>query len=35
LKIEEPKYSIAECVRKNLNYDAAIKVKLEMLNKET
>jgi len=35
IKIEEPKYSIEECVRKNLSYDAPMKCKLEMLNKET
>ena len=35
IKIEEPKYTIEECVRKNLNYDAPMKCKLEMLNKET
>ena len=35
LKIEDPKYSVEDCVRKNLNYEAPMKVKLEMLNKET
>ncbi len=35
IKIEEPKYTTRECVRKNLNYDAPMKVKLEMLNKES
>jgi DNA-directed RNA polymerase subunit beta len=35
MKIEEPKYTIEECVRKNLNYDAPMKVKIEMLNKES
>lgn len=33
--LEEPKYSVSDCKRKNLNYDAALKVRLEMLNKET
>lgn len=33
--LEEPKYSPIECTRKNLNYEAPMKVKLEMLNKET
>jgi len=35
MKIEEPKYSITECIRKNLNYEAPMKVKIEMLNKES
>ncbi len=35
LKIEDPKYWVEECIRKNLNYEAPVKVKLEMLNKET
>lgn len=35
MKIEEPKYTIEECIRKNLNYDAPMKVKIEMLNKES
>ena len=33
LSIEEPKYSISECKRKNLNYEAPFKAKFEMLNK--
>lgn len=33
--LEEPKYSHVECQRKNLNYEAPMKVRLEMLNKET
>lgn len=33
--LEEPKYSIAESRRKNLNYEAPLKIRLEMLNKET
>ncbi len=33
--IEEPKYDILDCKRKNLNYEAPFKVRLEMLNKET
>ncbi len=35
IKIEDSKYSIQECIRKNLNYEASMKVKLEMLNKES
>ncbi len=35
LNIEEPKYSLEECKRKNLNYEAPLKVRLEMLNKES
>lgn len=35
LMIEEPKYGILDCKRKNLNYEAPFKVRLEMLNKET
>ncbi len=35
LTIEEPKHSIEDCKRKNLNYEAPLKVRLEMLNKET
>lgn len=34
-QIEEPKYSPVECQRKNLNFEAPLKVRLEMLNKET
>jgi DNA-directed RNA polymerase subunit beta len=32
-RFEEPKYTIAESKRKNLNYEAPLKVKFEMLNK--
>jgi len=35
LFLEEPKYTPEECSRKNLNYEAWLKAKLEMLNKET
>ena len=35
LSIDEPKYTIDDCVRKNLNFEAPLKVRLEMLNKET
>ena len=34
-ELEEPRYSPQQCRHKNLNYDAALRVKLEMLNKET
>ena len=33
--LEEPKYDPDTCQRKNLNYEAPLKAKLEMLNKET
>lgn len=33
--LEEPKYSIADCKRKNLNYEAPMKVRFELLNKMT
>ncbi len=33
--LEEPKYDPETCTRKNLNYEAPLKVRLEMLNKET
>ncbi len=33
--LEEPKYDPETCIRKNLNYEAPLKVRLEMLNKET
>lgn len=33
--LEEPKYDAETCKRKNLNYEAPLKVQLEMLNKET
>jgi DNA-directed RNA polymerase subunit beta len=35
LLIDEPKYDCETCKRKNLNYEAPFKAKLEMLNKET
>jgi len=35
LLIEEPKFDGETCKRKNLNYEAPFKAKLEMLNKET
>ncbi|MDD3646178.1 MAG: DNA-directed RNA polymerase subunit beta [Candidatus Gracilibacteria bacterium] len=35
LNIEEPKYGIEDCKRKNLNFEAPLKVRLEMLNKES
>lgn len=35
LSIEEPKYDAETCKRKNLNFEAPFKAKLEMLNKET
>jgi DNA-directed RNA polymerase subunit beta len=34
-RLEEPKYSAEDCKRKNLNYEAPLKVRLEMLSKET
>lgn len=33
--LEEPKYDAETCKRKNLNFEAPLKVRLEMLNKET
>ncbi|MDD5770227.1 MAG: DNA-directed RNA polymerase subunit beta, partial [Candidatus Gracilibacteria bacterium] len=33
--LEEPKYDAETCKKKNLNYEAPLKVQLEMLNKET
>jgi len=33
--LEEPKFDPETCKRKNLNYEAPLKVRLEMLNKET
>jgi len=33
--LEEPKYDSETCKKKNLNYEAPLKVRLEMLNKET
>jgi DNA-directed RNA polymerase subunit beta len=35
MSIDEPKYGIIDCKRKNLNFEAPLKVRLEMLNKET
>lgn len=33
--LEEPKYDAETCKKKNLNYEAPLKVQLEMLNKES
>lgn len=33
--LEEPKFDPETCKRKNLNYESALKVRLEMLNKES
>lgn len=33
--LEEPKYSVSDCKKKNLNYEAPLKVRFEMLNKQT
>jgi DNA-directed RNA polymerase subunit beta len=33
--LEEPKFSPEVCKRKNLNYESPLKVRLEMLNKES
>ena len=33
--LEEPKYSPVECTTKNLTYEAPLKVRFELLNKET
>ena len=35
LMLDEPKFSMAEAKRKNLNYEAPLKIRLEMLNKES
>lgn len=35
LMVEEPKYDPETCKKKNLNYEAPFKARLEMLNKET
>ncbi len=35
LMLDEPKYSMGEAKRKNLNYEAPLKIRLEMLNKES
>ncbi|MDD2516130.1 MAG: DNA-directed RNA polymerase subunit beta [Candidatus Gracilibacteria bacterium] len=32
---EEPKFSVFDCKRKNLNYEAPLKIRLEMLNKQS
>ncbi|MBS9783865.1 DNA-directed RNA polymerase subunit beta [Candidatus Gracilibacteria bacterium] len=34
-ELEEPKFSPFDCKRKNLNYEAPLKARFEMLNKET
>lgn len=34
-QLEEPKFSVMDCKRKNLNYEAPMKVRFEMLNKVT
>ncbi|MBC7498087.1 DNA-directed RNA polymerase subunit beta [Candidatus Gracilibacteria bacterium] len=33
--LEEPKYSVSDCKRKNLNYEAPLKARFEMLNKQS
>lgn len=33
--LEEPKYSVSDCKRKNLNFEAPLKVRFEMLNKQS
>ncbi len=35
MELEEPRYSPKDCRRKNLNYESYLRVKLQMLNKET
>ncbi len=35
LFLDEPKYSVGDAKRKNLNFEAPLKVRLEMLNKES
>lgn len=35
MELEEPRYTAKECRRKNLNYESYLRVKLQMLNKET
>ena len=35
LMLDEPKYSMSDAKRKNLNYEAPLKIRLEMLNKES
>ena len=33
--LEEPKYTVSDCKRKNLNYEAPLKARFEMLNKQS
>ena len=33
--LEDPKYSVSDCKRKNLNYEAPLKARFEMLNKQS
>lgn len=33
--LDEPKYSVSDCKRKNLNFEAPLKARFEMLNKQT
>lgn len=33
--LEEPRYSVSDCKKKNLNYEAPLKARFEMLNKES
>ncbi len=35
MELEDPRYSPKECRRKNLNYESYLRVRLQMLNKET
>lgn len=35
MELEEPRYTSKECRRKNLNYESYLRIKLQMLNKET
>jgi DNA-directed RNA polymerase subunit beta len=35
LMLDEPKFSVADAKRKNLNFEAPLKIRLEMLNKES
>ncbi len=35
MELEAPRYTSKECRRKNLNYESYLRVKLQMLNKET
>lgn len=35
MELESPRYTPKECRRKNLNYESYLRVKLQMLNKET